>query len=129
MDARSHPSWNELPPETRQELDREFLRDLALWEERGLSESAVQAYLDYRHQRPAHGITTYEEGRIRALLREQGVGETVRPDPVEQEEHVDPVERFGARRLHLTNDWTYLAIMVALTFVFVTALLALTLAL
>jgi hypothetical protein len=36
--------------------------------------------------------------------------------PVAEEEHLDPLEVYGAKRFHLTNQQTYVAIMVGLTF-------------
>jgi len=98
--------WEEIEPEHREELDRQYLKELEDWGEPGLSETAVQTYLDYRHQRPDAAITTYEEGQIKKLLH--GLSDpTQAPDPVEQEEHLDALERFGAKRLHFTNMQTY----------------------
>jgi hypothetical protein len=106
----STTEWDKLDSEHRKELDEQYLEELSSWAEPGLDDEAVQEYLRYRHQRPDANITTFEEGQIRKLLHRHAHPEAV-PDPVELEEHTDPIERFGARRLHLTNAKTYLAVM------------------
>ena len=88
----------------------------------GLTEEGLDAYLTYRHERPVHSITTFEEGQIRRMLRPY-VNRSNLPDPVAAEEHEGWLENFGARRLHLTNAQTYVAIMVTLNLLVVLALL------
>lgn len=106
-------SWNELDPATREELDARFLRELAGWELRGLTDEGVQVYLRYRHERPDAAITTYEEGQIRRLLRPFRDPDRV-ADPVDEESHIGRLERFGARRLHATNMETYWMVLAAI---------------
>jgi hypothetical protein len=122
MAVAEHKTWEELAPTMREELDRRFLGELARWSTPGLTDDGVQAYLDYRHQRPDAAITTYEEGQIRKILHDHQ-GTTREPDPVELEDHVGRIEQIGARRFHLTNDQTYFAVMLLLTFAFFAALL------
>ncbi len=115
-------SWEELDEATRRELEAQFLRELSMMSQPGLTEEGVQAYLAYRHDRPEQAITTYEEGQIRKLLH-QFIDESKIPDPVAAEEHRGKLETFAAQRLHLTNAQTYVAIMVTLNFLFVLVLL------
>jgi len=112
--SASTQRWDEFEPSARKKLDEQFLKELETWPEPGLTEEGIQAYLQYRHDHPTEAITTYEEGQIRKMLHRY-VDPTTIPDPVEQEEHTDPVERFGAERLHLTNSATYVAVMLVLT--------------
>ena len=120
--AVSHPDWDEMDQTARRDLDRQYLKELSLMAHPGLTERGVQAYLDYRHERPGLAITTFEEGQIRALLH-PFIDPSRVPDPVVGEEHTGKLETFGARRLHLTNAQTYVAIMVTLNFLFLIALL------
>jgi hypothetical protein len=115
-------SWTTIAPEEQSELDAQYLRELSLWVYPGLTEQGVDAYLAYRHQRPEHSITTFEEGQIRRLLH-PFIDQTKLVDPVALEEHRGRLEKFGAERLHLTNDQTYVAIMVTLNLVFLVILL------
>ena len=62
--------WEELDPETREELERQYLDELGDYYEPGLTDEAVQAYLKYRHERPDAAITTFEEGQIKKLLHQ-----------------------------------------------------------
>ena len=104
------PNWDELDPETRAALDAQYIKEFEGLAEPGVPPEALAAYLEYRHGRPAGQITTYEQGQIRRLLHRTR-DRTRIVDPVEDEEHHDGVERFGADRLHLTNDGTFLAIL------------------
>jgi hypothetical protein len=115
MDAAQEKRWEELDPEARKKLDEQYLEELLDWDEPGLTEEGIRAYLEYRHERPGAQITTYEEGQIRHMLHRLA-GPSRRPDPVEQEEHLDWLERFGAGWLHVTNAQTYVLVMMALTF-------------
>jgi hypothetical protein len=118
MPTAKSKSWEELDPQTRRELDEQYLDELKNWGEPPLSEEGIKTYLSYRHQRPQAAITTYEEGQIRKLIH--GLTDPSKSqDPVEQEEHLDPLEVFGAKRFHWTNAQSYLAVMLLLTFVFV----------
>jgi len=104
--------WDDLDVETREALDRQYLAELTAYDEPGLSEEAVQAYLRYRHERPDAAITTFEEGQISHMLHQLRDPSKV-VDPVEQEEHLDFLERLGAR-CHLTNLQCYAVIVLAL---------------
>lgn len=115
MSVNGEKSWEALDEQTRTELDAQYLEELEDWGIHGLSEEGVQVYLHYRHERPGAAITTYEEGQIRKMLH-PFADPSQRPDPVEQEEHLDPLEVYGARKWHYTNQQTYVAIMVGLTF-------------
>ena len=115
-------TWEELDGATRQELESQYLKELSMMSLPGLTEEGVEAYLRYRHDRPEMAITTYEEGQIRKLLH-QFVDPSRLPDPVEQEEHTGRLENFGAKKLHMTNAQTYVAIMVTLNLLFVLVLL------
>jgi len=84
--ASKRKTWGTLDPEDRRELDAQYLRELSMWSHPGLSEEGVDAYLDYRHERPDHAITTFEEGKIRALLR-SFTDRSRLADPVAAEEH------------------------------------------
>jgi len=106
----------------RRDLEAQYLKELSMMSLPGLTEEGVEAYLAYRAQRPGMAITTFEEGQIRKLLR-RFIDPARVPDPVEQEEHTGALETFGARRLHLTNSQTYIAIMVTLNLLFVLILL------
>ena len=117
-------AWDRLDETTRHEREAQYLRELSMMSLPGLTETGVEAYLAYRHERPDSAITTYEEGQIRRLLRRH-VDPSRVPDPVGAEEHVGRLETFGATRLHLTNAQTYVAIMVTLNFLFVLVLLLL----
>jgi len=108
--------WEDLDEAAREELDSQYLQELRDWGIHGLDDEGTRVYLDYRRERPGAAITTYEEGRIRKLLQPYA-DPLQRPDPVAEEEHLDPLEVYGARRFHLTNQQTYVAIMVGLTFV------------
>ena len=114
--------WDQLDEATRHEREVQYLRELSLMSVPGLTEQGVEAYLRYRHERPETAITTYEEGQIRKLLR-GFIDESRIPDPVAAEEHRGRLEKFGARRLHLTAAQTYVAVMVTLNFLFVLVLL------
>ena len=122
MNAVTSSSWERLDPAERRRLDAQFLAELTSWSEPGLDDGALQEYLDYRHERPTATITTYEEGQIRRLLHRRA-DPSAEPDPVEAEEHTDPLERFGAQRLHLTNAQTYIAVMLGLNLLLLLALL------
>ena len=122
MTATAESRWNRLDAETRRRLDQEYLAELDDWDLPGLTPEGVRVYLEYRHERPDVQITTFEEGQVRKLLRDYAEPSSG-PDPVDEEEHIGRLERFGAERLHLTNDQTYVAVMVTLTFLFVIALL------
>jgi len=122
--SMSATAWDRLDERTRRDLEKQYLRELSMMSLPGLTEKGVEAYLDYRRERPEAAITTYEEGQIRKLLR-QHVDPARVPDPVAAEEHVGRLETFGARRLHLTSSQTYVAIMVTLNFLFVLVLLLL----
>jgi len=102
--------WDDLDPATRETLDLQFLRELSAWDVRGLTDDGVRAYLAFRHERPDAAITTYEEGQIRRMLRRYRDPALV-PDPVALEPHDDPLERFGAERLHLTSMETYWVVL------------------
>ena len=115
--------WEDLDEASRERLDASYLEELSRCAEPGLTEDGVRAYLEYRHERPDAQITTYEEGQIRHLLHEYQ-DPSLRPDPVEQEEHDDVFERFGARRLHMTNMGTYVIIFLAHVFVVMAAFVA-----
>lgn len=115
MTVNPDARWEDLDEATRAELDSRFLRELNDWGVPGLGEEGVRAYLAYRHERPGAAITTYEEGRIRKLLHPFG-DPSKQPDPVVAEEHLDPLEVYGARRFHFTNQQTYVAVMLGLTF-------------
>ena len=117
-----HKTWEQLDDKARRELETQYLRELSMMSQPGLTEEGVLAYLEYRHERPELAITTYEEGQIRKLLH-QFVDESRIPDPVAAEDHRGKLETFGADRLHLTNSQTYVAIMVTLTFLAVIVLL------
>jgi hypothetical protein len=110
MPARS---WAEIDPDSRRLLDEQYLRELSTYFEPGIDEAAIQAYLEYRHERPDAGITTFEEGQIRRLLHRGAHPELV-PDPVEQEDHLDALERYGASHWHFTNTQTYAMILFVL---------------
>jgi hypothetical protein len=115
MAAPAQTPWDELDEKTRRELDARYLDELDDWGIHGLGDEGIRIYLDYRHERPGAAITTYEEGQIRRLLH--GYADPAqRPDPVAEEEHLDPLEVYGARRFHLTNQQTYVAVMILLTF-------------
>jgi hypothetical protein len=114
--------WEELDEPTRRERETQYLKELSMMSLPGLTEEGVRAYLDYRHERPEVGITTFEEGKIRRLLH-RFVDETRIPDPVLEEQHTGRLENFGATRLHLTNSQIYVAIMVTLNFLFLIVLL------
>lgn len=116
MPSGSVRTWDELDVQQRHELDARFLEELRMWYDAPLSDEGIQAYLAYRHERPETAITTYEEGQIRKLLHRY-VDRSVAPDPVRAEEHVDPLEVFGAEKLHMTNSRTYLSVMVGLTLI------------
>ncbi|HXV76671.1 MAG TPA: hypothetical protein VD788_10160 [Candidatus Polarisedimenticolaceae bacterium] len=120
--AAQRPAWSELDEPQRRELDLQYLRELSMVSRPGLTAAGIQAYLDYRHERPERAITTFEEGQIDRLLQRY-VDRSHLPDPVALEEHRGRLERFGAARLHLTNAETYVAIMVTLNLLFVIALL------
>ena len=120
--ASQQRPWPSLTPEERRELDTQYLRELSRMSLPGLTEEGLDAYLAYRHERPVHSITTFEEGQIRRLLRPY-VDRSRLPDPVVNEEHRGWLENFGARRLHLTNAQTYVAVMVTLNLLVVVALL------
>ena len=105
MSATTTSSWYELDRATRRRLDAEYLRDLSWWDVPGLTGQAVRAYLRYRHERPDAAITTYEEGRIRALMR---------PYLTHDEE---------TRPLRWTAETVYVGVMVGLVLTIVTALL------
>ena len=120
MPVTPEARWEELDDATRQKLDDQYLRELSDWGIHGLGDEGVRAYLDYRHERPGAAITTYEEGQIRKLLHPYA-DPSRRPDPVAEEEHLDPLEVYGAKRFHFTNQQTYVAIMVGMTFVAVIA--------
>jgi len=114
--------WDELDPETRAALDEIFVAEFEGLAEPGVPPSAMATYLAYRHERPAGQITTVEQGVIRRMLhRMRDPGRLV--DPVDDEVHVEPIERFGARRLHLTHTATYLAILFVHVYVGLLALL------
>jgi hypothetical protein len=98
--------WTELDEETRRRLDRQYLDELHNIGEPGLTDKAIEAYLAYRHERPAEEITTFELGRIRRMLHKMRDPALV-PDPVDQEHHHGWLEKFGAKRLHLTYGQTY----------------------
>jgi hypothetical protein len=115
-------SWQELDPTTREALDTQYLKELAMISEPGLTEEGVRAYLDYRHERPDAAITTFEEGQMRRMLH-RWVDPTRLPDPVEQQDHRGWLEQFFARRFHWTNERAYVAVMVSLTFAFVLVLM------
>jgi hypothetical protein len=102
--------WEDLDPETREALDEIYLAEFEALAAPGVPESAIDEYLRYRHERPAAQITTYEQGQVRRLLRRLRDPSAI-PDPVDEEDHVDAVERFGANRLHLTNIGTYVAVL------------------
>ena len=114
--------WEELDEATRQQLDAQYLKELAMISEPGLNERAIRAYLDYRHERPDAAITTFEEGHIRRMLHRM-VDPAKLPDLVEQQTHRGRLESYFARRWHWTNERTYVAIMVGLTFLFVLTLM------
>jgi len=122
MTVTPHIDWNKLDPGTRDELDAEFLAELRTLAPPGLTEEGVQAYLDYRHEWPEASLTTFAEGQVLSMLHRYEDPRRV-PDPVEIEEHLDPLERFGARRLHMTNAETYSALIFALIFGGVLALI------
>lgn len=107
-------SWDELDDETRERLDAQYLEELSRWNDSGLTDECVEAYVKYRHERPECAITTYEEGQIRKMLHTMGDPEAL-PDPVEEEEHLDALEVVGAKRFHLTNAETYGVVMILLT--------------
>jgi hypothetical protein len=115
-------AWEELGGAKRQELERQYLKELSMMSLPGLTDAGVEAYLEYRHDRPEMAITTYEEGQIRKLMH-QFIDPSRLPDPVEQEEHTGRLENFGAKKLHMTNSQTYVAIMVTLNLLFVLILL------
>ena len=115
-------AWEELDGTRRRELETQYLKELSMMSVPGLTDEGVEAYLEYRHDRPQMAITTYEEGQIRKLMH-RFVDPSKLPDPVEQEEHTGKLENFGAQKLHLTNSQTYVAIMVTLNFLFVLILL------
>jgi len=115
MPQATQTRWEELDQETRRDLDAQYLRELGDWGIHGLDDEGIRIYLEYRRERPGAAITTYEEGQIRKLLQAHA-DPSQRPDPVAAEEHLDPLETFGARRFHLTNQQTYVAIMLLLTF-------------
>jgi hypothetical protein len=115
-------AWKELDGSARRELESQYLKELSMMSLPGLTEEGVEAYLAYRHDRPEMAITTYEEGQIRKLLH-RFVDPAKLPDPVRQEEHTGKLENFGARKLHLTNSQTYVAIMVTLNLLFLLLLL------
>ena len=115
MPETAQTRWEELDEATRRELDAQYLKELDDWGIHGLSEDGVRVYLEYRRERPGAAITTYEEGQIRKMLHPYA-DPSKRPDPVEAEEHLDPLETYGARRFHFTNQQTYVAIMMVLTF-------------
>jgi len=101
-----------------EDVSPEKLDELKNWGEPPLSKEGIKTYLSYRHQRPEAAITTYEEGQIRKLIH--GLTDPSKiQDPVEKEEHRDPLEVFGAKRFHWTNAQSYLAVMLLLTFAFV----------
>jgi len=122
MSAVHITHWEDLDPETREALDTIFLAEFEALAGPGVRESAVEEYLRYRHERPAAQITTYEQGQIRRMMRRLR-DPTAVPDPVEQEDHVDAVERFGANRLHLTNTGTYVVVLFAHLYVGLLAVL------
>ena len=107
--------WEDLDVQTRRELDARYVTELADWGIHGLDEEGVRVYLEYRRERPGAAITTYEEGQIRKLLHPHA-DPSQRPDPVDAEEHLDPLETYGARRFQLTNQQSYVAVMLILTF-------------
>ena len=109
MARAAHLDWNELDLATRERLDRQYLRDLSLWNAEGLTDEGVRVYLDFRRGHHDVALTTYEEGRLRKLLRPH-IDRSRLPDPSETEEHVGWLERFGASQ-HLTNDETYLRVI------------------
>ena len=115
MNVTPDASWEDLDDATRAELDSRYLRELNDWGIHGLGDDGVRVYLDYRRERPGAAITTYEEGRVRKLLQ-PFADPSQRHDPVAEEEHLDPLEVYGARRFHFTNQQTYLAVMLGLTF-------------
>ena len=110
MSAVQLTRWDNLDPETREALDAIYLAEFESLAGPGVRASAVEEYLRYRHERPAAQITTYEQGQIRRMLRRLR-DPTAIADPVEDEDHVDAVERFGAKRLHLTHTGTYVAVL------------------
>jgi len=115
-------AWEELDGTRRRELETQYLKELSMMSLPGLTEEGVEAYLEYRHDRPELAITTFEEGQIRKLMH-QFIDPSSVPDPVEQEEHTGRLENFGAKKLHMTNSQTYVAIMVTLNLLFVLVLL------
>lgn len=102
--------WEDLDPETREALDAIYLAEFEALAGPGVRESAIDEYLRYRHERPAAQITTYEQGQIRRMLRPLRDRGAI-ADPVDEEDHVDAIERFGANRLHLTNTGTYVVVL------------------
>ena len=114
MPAVQSPVWHDLDSDTRAELDARFLEELRMWCDAPLSDEGTRVYLAYRRERPDAAVTTYEEGQIRKMLRRHAMPSTG-PDPVTSEEHLDRLESFGADRLHLTHERTYLMVMVILT--------------
>ncbi len=122
MPQHTPPRWEQLDAATRRRLDAQYLEELARVAEPGLTERGIRAYLDYRHERPEAQITTFETGQIRHMLHGlRDPGQV--PDPVEQEEHRGRMERFGARRLHLTHFELYAAIVLAHVYLGVVAIL------
>jgi hypothetical protein len=115
MPVTPETRWEDLDEETRRELDAQYLLELDDWGIYGVSDEGIRVYLAYRHERPGAAITTYEEGQIRKMLHEYA-DDAQRPDPVAEEEHLDPLERYGAKRFHFTNQQTYVAVMLLLTF-------------
>jgi len=107
-------TWQELDAQTRRKMDARFLEELRMWCDAPLNDDAIRVYLAYRHERPEAAVTTYEEGQIRKMLHRYATPAD-RPDPVAAEEHLDPLEVFGATKLHMTNDRTYLMVMIVLT--------------
>ena len=110
------PRWDDLDPETRAALDAQYVKEFEKLAEPGVPVEAIEAYLAYRHERPAGQITTVEQGHVRHLLHRMRDRDAI-ADPVATEEHRDAVERFGAGRLRLTNSGTFLAILFAHVYV------------
>ena len=122
MTAEHITRWQDLDPETREALDDVYRAEFAGLAETGVPESALKLYLEYRHERPAAQITTYEQGHVRRMLHRMRDLEAI-PDPVELEDDVDAIERFGSKSLHLTHSGTFLIVLFAHLYVGLLALL------